>query len=158
MKQREPGSPHEALEDLMAEIPGGVAAAAAELDRHPGTLYKALDPDSREQFSFRWVAQLTRRFRLYAAASFLARQAGGKFLPLPPENGGEIPTLTAEIAEDIGRVVRAALEATSEASPGGREINRREARDLLRKLLDADRHIATMIGRVQLLANPQEET
>lgn len=105
MKPRPAGSPHEALSRFFDEI--GVKRAADFEDKRPSTIYNELNPDLPGDISFARVSRLTEHFGSATAAAYLARRAGGIFVPLPPANAS--PT----DAEALIRVAETSAHAVS---------------------------------------------
>jgi hypothetical protein len=151
-KTRAAGSVHDALARGMAQV-----ATSVGMDESAGpqvaadfegiskyTIYKALDPDQREDLGFGRVARLTSKFGITAPAELLATLAGGVFLPIPQDHEGAWAELSAEVAEHIGQLLSEVFRALSPASDGSTEITPPEADRILRDLQEVTRAVATM--------------
>ena len=110
MKPRRPGSPHDALAQLMTQIGtsqngDGVQIAADFEGKTKFTFYKLLDPDQDGELSFVRVARLTEHFGVSAAAEHLAGLCGC-VLVRPPQS---MPS-----AKDLLVATGAALKETGD--------------------------------------------
>jgi len=153
MKPRPAGSAHDALVRLLAEVAersgrdceAGPKIAADFLDVSLSLVHRATDPDQREDLGFRRVARLTEHFGATAAAEFLARLAGGVFLPLPPaDTPPRWAELEAEAAEDFGKAVAELIRAgagVDHLAPGDRQR-------IARELLEAIHAMTGLLGLV----------
>lgn len=161
MKKRAPGSASDALARMMAEIAtgegrdpeAGVAIAAAFENVSPPTLYKALDPDQREEFPYSRVARLTEHFGCSAAAVHLAELAGGVFLPLPADDGNNpLAELSARAGSEFGNTMAALVRSLAPDSEQGSKLGPRERPEVIANINRLMRVLAAM--RTQVQAEP----
>ncbi|WEK50336.1 MAG: hypothetical protein P0Y66_22285 [Candidatus Kaistia colombiensis] len=151
-KTRAAGSLHDALARGMSQIATSVGMhetagpqVAADFEGiSKYTIYKALDPDQRDDIGFGRVARLTSKFGMTAPAEFLATLAGGVFLPVSQDHEGAWAELSADVADHIGQLLAEIFRDLSPASDGGTEITPPEADRILRDLEVVTRAVATM--------------
>jgi hypothetical protein len=155
MKPRPPGSAKDALVRLFAEVAqaegrdaeAGARIAADFLDVSVSLLHKASDPTQPEDLGFRRVGMITERFRAGAAADFLARLAGGVFVPLPEgEGSSRLSALAASAVEEFGQAIAEILRAVSSHSDGGRRLTPAEARRIAAEIIDVVRIMNGLLG------------
>lgn len=122
MKVRQPGSSHEALARLMAQIGesrgagDGVQLAADFEGKTKFTFYKLLDPDQDGEMSYARIARLTEHFRVSAAAEHLALLCGA-ILVMPPDAGAPgdpIDRISAEALKEISDMFSALAQARTD--------------------------------------------
>lgn len=118
MKPRRPGSPHDALAQMMAEIGAaqqgdGVQIAADFEGKTKFTFYKLLDPDQDGELSFVRVARLTEHFAVTAAAEHLAGLCGCVLVRVPESVPAprDLLAATGAALKETGDVIAAVTAA-----------------------------------------------
>ena len=150
MKPRQPGSAHEALELMVAEIGegqgtdawGGSKLAADFLNIKPTTFNHLLDPDHLTgQLSFARVAELVAHYRAVAPIRFLAGLVGCKVVKLPRVGVATTePNALLSIAKDSTEVLATgwAARADGELSPAEAREMRKQIGEAVEALLELD--------------------
>jgi hypothetical protein len=150
-KPRLPGSAHDALANMVAQIGesqvpsgNGMQMFADFEDRSINTLYHELDPAGPSQVSYARVARAVSHFKVRAPADHMAACAGGIFVKLPEPGKGRWGELTAETAEEMGQVTAEIVRdlLTGEVTPAA-------ARHLLPELFELVRHLSDLVALAQ---------
>lgn len=152
MKPRQPGSPYETLEALYAEVgikmrgeaDLGVQTVAAFLGCSVGTIYKQLDPDQRDEHPYTRVSMITEHFGVTAAASDLARRAGGVFFKLDDVAACADLDGFCALVREAGEAIAttAAAQADGVFTRDERAEVRAHLKDLLRAVVAYDQFLA----------------
>ena len=143
MKPRRPGSPHDALAQLMAQIGAaaqgdGVQIAADFEGKTKFTFYKLLDPDQDGELSFVRVARLTEHFGATAAAEHLAGLCGCVLVRPPASVPG-----TRDLLASTGRALKETGDVIA-AVTGALGDERICAADRMRILAEIDQAMAQL--------------
>lgn len=153
-KARTPGSVFAATERFIIEC-GGIDDVAEFTGKRLGTVYNWTDPEKSEGAPFGVVAQLSRHFRVPAAAEFLAACAGGLYLPLIVADGvaTEWSEALAQSAEEVGQALAQIARSLSPKGDGGVSITREEAAKTVAEIDDAVRLFMQLRAMAEAIAN-----
>lgn len=116
----------EAISDDVARAEG-IRLVAQALGISKGVVRNILDPDQPEQMSLERAGILQRVFGGDVLARWLAVEAGGMFIPLPPPTG-DMERLTAKGVRAAGETAAQVIESLSDVSEAGRALSADEAR------------------------------
>lgn len=124
----------------------GIAQIAKVLGIEATVVRNMLNPDRTEQLSLERAGLLMRTFGLDLLARWLAAEAGGTFIPLPPPTG-DMEKLTAAGVRAAGETAAQVIEAR--AGEKGGAITADEAR----KLSVDCRQVMATFGEIAAIAD-----
>jgi hypothetical protein len=136
----------EAVKALFREC-GGHKAVAHDLDVSLARVYAFTDSASPEHnLSFKRVARLTTP-QATSAARYLARKAGGVFLPVPTTEAATTVTAISNAVREHGEAIAAALTAMADG-----RITADEVTPVVKEIDDAFAALATLRGMLVTVA------
>jgi len=150
-KPRPAGSAHDAFVRLLQEIAiaegrdkeAGAEIAADFLGCSKSLIYRASDPDQREDIGFRRVAQLAGHFGAETMAVYFARLAGGDFVPGHAHAEEDtLGALTADAAKKFGDTLHDLVGAIEDG-----RISQAERRKIMPGLFDLQHVLGHLIRK-----------
>lgn len=149
MKPRAVGTPKAAVSDLVNQA-GGIERVMVKLSIGQAEAYAWTDPQSPKEITFARVAALTGE-ACTAGAEYLARLAGGLFLPMPRRDT-PIGSLTAESMRRHGAAAAGLIEALADS-----KLSQAEAQKALPDIDAALRALSLLHSTVADIARPPPE-
>lgn len=152
VKPRRPGSPHKALADAIGQI-GTLEDAAAVIERNPGWLYAAADPDierrKEAKLSYAEACRLVAAGG-HALAEHMALEAGGVFVPGGVIDHAALQAQLAAFSAESGELVSETIRRVADG-----EFDHKDSAAILPLIEDALRPLLALHHHCKTRALPK---